>query len=105
MSILNLDININSVKHPYSIPDPIGFNITHLDSSDPKKKLNDVCQVKLNKAKELANGQLKQIFMTLISFYFVGSSMSIFTIFFVGMYGYNSLNAILNVNKSKLNMY
>ena len=35
--------------------------------------------------------------MTLLSFYFVGSTLSIFSLFFVGMYGFNSLNAIFNV--------
>ena len=39
--------------------------------------------------------------MTFLSFYFVGSTLSIFTIFFVGMYGYNSLTAIFNVQNGK----
>ena len=53
--------------------------------------------IKKKKAYELVAGQFQQLFMTFISFYFVGSAMSIFTIFFVGMYGYNSLTAILGV--------
>lgn len=101
MDKFNIDLNINSIKHPNILPDPIGFTISAVETSDNKKKLKDVCLVKKNKASELANGQLKQIFVTLLSFYFIGSNLSIFTIFFIGMYSYNSLSAIFNANKSK----
>lgn len=105
MDIINkinkIDININSFKHSTQLPDPIGYNTTYTDTSNPKKKLKEVAEVKKNKAAELASSQLKQIFMTLISFYFVGSKVSIFTIFFVGMYTYKSLSAVINVNKCK----
>ena len=56
-------------------------------------------KVKSDKAKELAYGQFKTIFMTMISFYFIGSNLSLFTIFIVGLYGYNSLTSLLNVNE------
>mmetsp|Transcript_5399 Transcript_5399/g.5526 ORF Transcript_5399/g.5526 Transcript_5399/m.5526 type:complete len:159 (-) Transcript_5399:81-557(-) len=92
----NYEFNINSVR-AQTLPDPIGFSVSYAESVDHRSKISDISKVKVNKAKEVATGQLKQIFMTLLSFYFVGGNMSIFTIFFIGMYGYNSLNAILNV--------
>ncbi len=54
--------------------------------------------MKANKAKDLAFGQFKSIGMTLLSFYFIVGNLSLYTIFIVGLYGYNSLTAILNVN-------
>lgn len=99
--ISSWDINVNYNKHSFPIPEPIGFNLNYKETIHPKSKLKEICVMKTNKAKELATGQLKQVFMTLLTFYFVGSNMSIFTIFFVGMYGYNSLNAIFGVNNSK----
>ena len=54
--------------------------------------------MKANKAKDLAFGQFKTIFMTMFSFYFIAGNLSLFTIFIVGLYGYNSLSSILNVN-------
>lgn len=95
---MNFEINSNIAKHSSPIPDPLGFAISYVDSSDPKNKVKDIAQIKTNKAKDIAYSQLKQIFMTFISFYFIGSGMSIITILVVGMYGYNSLNAIFNVN-------
>ena len=43
-----LDFNINSVKFPNNIPDPLGFNINFVDTSDPKVKLREVSEVKSN---------------------------------------------------------
>jgi hypothetical protein len=54
--------------------------------------------MKANKAKDLAFGQFKTIFMTMFSFYFIAGNLSLFTIFIVGLYAYNSLSSILNVN-------
>ena len=99
----NWDVNINSFKHPYSIPDPIGFNCSYIETSNPKTKLKEVSLLKKNRAYEFAMGQAKQLFMTLFTFYFVGGNLSIFTIFFIGMYGYNSLNAVFNVNNGMFN--
>jgi hypothetical protein len=39
--------------------------------------------------------------MTMLSFYFIGGSLSLFTIFIVGLYAYNSFSSILNVNNGK----
>lgn len=38
--------------------------------------------------------------MTMLSFYFIGANLSLFTIFIVGLYAYNSFNSILNVNSA-----
>jgi hypothetical protein len=54
--------------------------------------------MKANKAQELAYSQFKTIFMSLLSFYFIGSALSMVSIFIVGMYLYNTLSTILNVN-------
>ena len=96
--LTNWDININAFKYPNPIPDPIGFNCSYVETTNPKAKLKEVSLFKKNIASEFAMGQAKQLFMTLLTFYFVGGNLSIFTIFFIGMYGYNSINAIFNVN-------
>ena len=44
----NWDINVNSVKHPHPIPDPYGFNISFVETIDPKIKLKEVATVKAN---------------------------------------------------------
>lgn len=80
-----------------NLPDPYGFNINIIESNEAKMKRKNINQVKLTKAQELAYGQVKNVFMTLLSFYFIGSSLSLITMFIVGMYGYNSLSSILNV--------
>jgi len=58
--------------------------------------------MKVNKAKDLAFGQLKTVFTTMLSFYFIGGSLSLITIFIVGLYFYNSLTSITSVNTSKI---
>lgn len=84
---------------PVKLEDPYGFNVPIIDSSNANTNLPEkIAKMKANKAQELAYGQFKSIFMTMISFYFIGANLSLFTIFIVGLYGYNNLSSILNVN-------
>ena len=80
------------------LPDPYGFNTNIVESAEARSKRKDISLVKANKAQELAYGQFKSIFMTLLSLYFIGSNLSLFTIFIVGLYAYNNLTSILSVN-------
>lgn len=95
-----LNINFKNIQ-PINLPDPYGFNISVTESIENRNKRKNITQMKLNKAKELAYGQFKTIFMTLISFFFIGSNLSLITIFIVGLYAYNNFTAILNVNNGK----
>ena len=81
--------------------DPFGFNVNIIDGVDLKSKKYEVAKTKVNRAKDLAFGQGKTIFMTLFSLYFIGSNLSLITIFITGLYAYNSLSSILNVGTSK----
>lgn len=94
---VNWDFTFSKIT-PIQISDPYGFNTSIAESPEVRNRRKDVTLMKTNKAKELAYGQFKTVFMTLFSFYFIGSGMSLFTIFIVGLYAYNSLSGILNVN-------
>jgi hypothetical protein len=96
-STTNWDLSFYKINSNTNIPDPYGFNTNIIESLDQRTKRKDINQVKLQKAQELAYGQFKNVFMTLLSFYFIGSSLSLITIFIVGLYGYNSMTSILNV--------
>jgi hypothetical protein len=93
----NWDLSFYKIQSAV-LPDPYGFNTNIVESIEARNKRKDISLVKAGKAQELAYGQFKTIFMTLISLYFVGGNLSLFTIFIVGMYGYNNLTAILGVN-------
>jgi hypothetical protein len=81
-----------------SLPDPYGFNTNIMETIETRNRRKDVTLVKAGKARELAYGQFKSIFMTLFSLYFIGGNLSLFTIFIVGLYAYNNLSSILSVN-------
>ena len=93
----NWDLSFYKIT-PVSLPDPYGFNTSIIESPEVRNRRRDISLVKKNKAQELAYGQFKTVFMTMFSFYFIGGSLSLFTIFIVGLYGYNSFSSILNVN-------
>jgi len=104
----NFNFNINCIRNPI-LPDPIGFNMTYTESSSTiiqdvdgvKTTVSNLNLIKKKKAKELATGQFGQIFQTLLTFYFVGGTLNIFSIFFVGMFAFNSLKSIMNFHNSK----
>jgi hypothetical protein len=82
-----------------NLPDPYGgFNTNIVESAEARSKRKDISLVKAGKAQELAYGQSKNIFMTLLSLYFIGGNLGLFQIFIVGMYAYNNLSSILSVN-------
>jgi hypothetical protein len=81
------------------LPDPYGgFNTNIVESAEARSKRKDISLVKANKAQELAYGQFKNIFMTLLSLYFIGGNIGLFQIFIIGLYAYNNLTSILGVN-------
>jgi hypothetical protein len=93
----NWEFNFSRIGEP-DLADPYSWIRNIHEGSEARNRRKDISEVKLNKAKELAMGQIKNIFMTMISFYFIGSNLSLFTIFIFGMYGYNSLSSLLSVN-------
>lgn len=99
---LKWDLSFQKISQ-VQIADPLGFNVNVIEGIDNKSKKLEVARTKTNKAKELALGQGKNIFMTLISLYFIGSNLSLITIFIIGLYAYNGLTSLLNVNNGKLN--
>lgn len=92
----NWDLSFYKVQS-HNLPDPYGFNTSIVESQEARSRRKDISHVKQSKAQELAYGQFKNVIMTIISFYFIGSGLSLITIFIVGLYGYNSLTSILSV--------
>lgn len=83
------------------VSDPLGFSVSVIEGMDNRSKKLEVAKTKTNKAKDLAWSQGKSIFMTLVSLYFIGSNLSLITIFIIGLYAYNGLMSLLNVNNGK----
>ena len=83
-----------------SLPEPLGFNSGSLDVYASKAKRKEVLEMKQNRAKELTFSQAKGILMTFISSFFIGRSLSLFTIMIYGYQLYNSFSSIINVNKA-----
>jgi len=102
----NISNTSSSIKWDFSfqkitqsqVCDPLGFGVSIIEGLDNRSKKLEVAKTKTNKAKELAWSQGKSIFMTLISLYFIGSNLSLITIFIIGLYAYNGLMSLLNVN-------
>lgn len=87
------------------VSDPPGFGVNIIEGLDNRSKKLEVAKTKTNKAKDLAWSQGKSIFMTLISLYFIGSNLSLITIFIIGLYAYNGLMSLLNVNNGTNNHF
>jgi len=99
---LKFDLSFQKINQN-PVTDPLGFGVSIIEGIDNRSKKLEVAKTKTNKAKELAYGQGKSIFMSLFSLYFIGSNMSLITIFIIGLYAYNGLSSLLNVNNGKLN--
>ena len=82
------------------LPEPLGFASSTQEMVDSKQKRKDVVIMKQNRAKDLTFSQAKGILMTFISSFFIGNSLSLFTIMIYGYQLYSSLSNILNVNKA-----
>jgi hypothetical protein len=94
----NWEFNLSNTQSVREIPDPYSYIRTFSESSETRSKRRDITEVKMSKAKDLAYGQFKSIAMTMFSLFFIGSNLSLFTIFIIGITAFNSLNNILNVN-------
>lgn len=93
--------NLSVMKISNNVKEPLGFNFLSSNESDnAKAKRKEQNQMKMNKAWDLVIGQGKGIFMTFISTFFIGSNISLFTIFIYGFYAFNTFTAIFNVNKA-----
>ena len=81
---LKYDLSFQKINQ-ISVSEPLGFGVSIIEGIDNRSKKLDVAKTKTNKAKELAYGQGKSIFMTLFSLYFIGSNLSLITIFVIGV--------------------
>ena len=91
--------DITKVKQ-IELKEPIGYDSAAFSTDDSKARRQEVNEMKQNKAWNLVIGQGKGIFTNLISSFFIGTNVSIFTI---GLYSYNLYNAIntlFNVNNA-----
>ena len=82
------------------IKEPLGYSASALNVEDSKIRRQEVNKMKENKAWGLVMGQGKSIFTTFISSFFIGTSVSMFTIAIYSYQIYNALNTLLNVNKA-----
>lgn len=101
---LKYDLSFQKINQ-IQFTDPLGFGVSIIEGIDNRSKKLEVARTKTNKAKELAYGQGKSIFMTLFSLYFIGSNLSLITIFIIGLYAYNGLSSLLNVNNGNFNNF
>lgn len=97
LSSIKWDLSFQKITQS-QVCDPLGFGVSIIEGLDNRSKKLEVAKTKTNKAKDLAWSQGKSIFMTLISLYFIGSNLSLITIFIIGLYAYNGLMSLLNVN-------
>ena len=91
--------DITQVKRT-EIKEPIGYNASAFNVEDSKIRRQEVNKMKENKAWGLVMGQGKSIFTTFISSFFIGTSVSMFTIAIYSYQIYNALNTLFNVNKA-----
>ncbi len=82
------------------IKEPLGYNASAVHVEDSKIRRQEVNKMKENKAWGLVMGQGKSIFTTFISSFFIGTSVSMFTIAIYSYQIYNALNTLFNVNKA-----
>ena len=79
---------------------PLGFNSYEINVEDSKARRQEINRMKENKAWGLVTGQGRSIFTTFISSFFIGTNISMFTIGIYSYNIYNSINTLLNVNKT-----
>ena len=91
--------DITQVKRT-EIKEPLGYNASAFNVEDSKIRRQEVNKMKENKAWGLVIGQGKSIFTTFISSFFIGTSVSMFTIAIYSYQIYNALNTLFNVNKA-----
>ena len=72
---LKYDLSFQKINQT-PITEPLGFGVSIIEGIDNRSKKLEVAKTKTNKAKELAYGQGKAIFMSLFSLYFIGSNLS-----------------------------
>ena len=91
--------DINKVKVT-EVKEPLGYSASAFNVEDSKARREEVSKMKENKAWGLVMGQGRSIFTTFISSFFIGTSVSMFTIAIYSYNIYNALNTIINVNKA-----
>jgi len=102
-SCLKWDFSFQKISQN-QVSEPLGFGVNIIEGLDNRSKKLEVAKTKTNKAKDLAWSQGKSIFMTLVSLYFIGSNLSLITIFIIGLYAYNGLMSLLNVNNGNFKL-
>ena len=83
-----------------SLPEPLGFNAGSQDMVSSKAQRREVIEMKQNRARDLTMSQAKGIFTSFLSPFFIGRSISLFTIMVYGYQFYNSFSNIINVNNA-----
>ena len=82
------------------VKEPLGYNSSEINVEDSKSRRNEINAMKENKAWGLVTGQGRSIFTTLISTFFIGTNVSMFTIAIYSYNIYNALNTLFNINKA-----
>ena len=82
------------------VKEPLGYSSSEINVEDSKSRRNEINAMKENKAWGLVTGQGRSIFTTLISTFFIGTNVSMFTIAIYSYNIYNALNTLFNINKA-----
>ena len=82
------------------VKEPLGYSSSEINVEDSKSRKNEINAMKENKAWGLVTGQGRSIFTTLISTFFIGTNVSMFTIAIYSYNIYNALNTLFNINKA-----
>ena len=91
--------DINQAKTT-EVKEPLGYDSSPYNVEDSKSRRQEVNRMKENKAWGLVMGQGKSIITTFISSFFIGTSVSMFTIGIYSYNIYNALNTLFSVNKA-----
>ena len=82
------------------VKESLGYSSSEINVEDSKSRRNEINAMKENKAWGLVTGQGRSIFTTLISTFFIGTNVSMFTIAIYSYNIYNALNTLFNINKA-----
>ena len=82
------------------VKEPLGYSSSEINVEDSKSRRHEINAMKENKAWGLVTGQGRSIFTTLISTFFIGTNVSMFTIAIYSYNIYNALNTLFNINKA-----
>ena len=79
---------------------PLGFNSSEINVEDSKARRQEINRMKENKAWGLVKRSKADLKGPIISSFFIGTNISMFTIGIYSYNIYNSINTLLNINKT-----